>query len=150
MDLGSFLGGGAIGGTLVWLVQKLLERRWAHQDRRTERAEADQQEKLRLLRELNGDLYNKWLWLADHPDAANQATATPAANEIGSWLYKYSAYFPEAQRPTMVVLAGLTFNLATNLRPQMLTLRHTLFPQVWQQLRDYQREVEAALGLAKP
>ena len=124
MDLGSFLAGGAIGGAVVWLGRKLLEHRWAHQDRRTERVEADHQEKLRLLRELNGALYSKWLWLADHPGAvANPAQATAAANEIGTWLYKYSAYFysayfPEAQRPTMVVLAGLTFNLATACAPK--------------------------------
>ena len=47
----------------------------------------------------------------------------------------------------MAVLAGMTFNLATDLRPQILALRHTLFPAVWQQLRDYQREIEKKLGL---
>ena len=53
-----------------WFVGRLIERRWQHADRRLGFVEANRAEQLRLLRELNGDLYQKWLWLADHPDAA--------------------------------------------------------------------------------
>ncbi len=143
MELGSLLGGGAAG----WIGKTLVERYLRQRDRRTERQEANKEEQGRLLLHLNGQLYNRWLWLADHPDAANQAKATPAANEIGDWLYQYSSYFPESQRPAMVVLAGLTFHLATNQRAQVLLLRHTLCKAVWQQLHDYQPSVEKDLGL---
>ena len=129
-----------------WFVGRLIERRWQHADRRLGFVEANRAEQLRLLRELNGDLYQKWLWLADHPDAADRAKAEPAANEIGTWLYRHSAYFPERFRVMMVNLGNVTFELATDRRPILLPLR-PLMRDIWRILRDYQRKVERKLGI---
>ena|SRR5712691_157576 len=130
-----------------WLVGRLIERRWRHVDRRIGLAEANLTEQLKLLRQLNGELYQKWLWLADHPDAADRARAEPAANEIGTWLYKHSAYFPERFRVIMVNLGDLTFHFATDKRVYALALRPTLLRNLWTLLQDYQRKVEGKLGL---
>ena len=146
MDLGSFLGGGAIGGAVVWFGRKLLERRWARADRRTERAEADQQEKLRLLRELNGEVHKKWVWLTTHSDAADRSKAEPVANEIGTWLYKHATYFPEKERMAMDALANMTFFFATDLRQDVMRIRDSL-AWIWKHLQGYQREIETKLGL---
>jgi hypothetical protein len=129
-----------------WLVGRLIDRRWRHADRRLGLVEANLTEQLKLLRELNGDVYQKWLWLADHPHAADLARAEPAANEIGTWLYKHSAYFPERVRVTMVNLGDATFLLATERRANMLAIRPVL-GDIWMLLRDQQRKVERRLGL---
>ena len=146
MDFGSFVSGGAVGGTLVWLGQKLLERRWEREDRRTTRAEAHLEKQLDLLRELNGEVHKKWVWLTTHWDAADRSKAEPVANEIGTWLYKHATYFPETQRMAMDALANMTFFFATDLRQDVMRIRDSL-GWIWKHLQDYQREIETKLGL---
>lgn len=130
-----------------WFGRKVFERRWERADRKIARAEANLEEQLRLLRHLNGELYQKWVWLADHRDAEDLTKAGPTANEIGTWLYRHSAYFPERIRITMVNLGHLTFNLATVVRAEVLQYRLDELPKMWAFLRDYQRKVEKKLGV---
>ncbi|SRR6266550_3050333 len=129
-----------------WYARKIIERRWQHADRRLGLVEVNLTEQHKLLRELNGDVYHKWLFLADHPEAADLAKAEPVANEIGTWLYKHSAYFPETLRVMMVNLGNVTFELATERRPILLPLRPVM-QDLWRILRDYQRKVERKLGI---
>ena len=133
---------------LGWFGRQFIERRWKRRDRMIGRAEANLEAQHRLLRDLNGDLYQKWLWLADHPDAVNHSRAEPVANEVGTWLYKHSAYFPEDVRLMLVNLGHLTFHLATDQRGLVLQqYREKQLPAAWAHLRDYQRKVEKKLGL---
>src|SRR3990172_554 len=122
---------GALGlglPALGWFARNLIQRRWTKADRQDERAAKNLEDQRKLLIHLNGDLYNKWNWVADHSDAQDRAKAEPVANEIGSWLYKHSAHFPEPVRPTMLVLANLTFHLATTRRAEVLQRREDLLP----------------------
>jgi len=150
MDLGSlvggFISGWTIGGAIGWYVRARLERRWAREDRRTTRAEAHLEKQLDLLRELNGDLHKKWVWLTSHPDAKDRSKAEPAANEIATWLYRHATYFPEKQRRTMDALAGMTFFFATDLRQDVMRIRDPL-AWMWEQLQRYQTEIDTELVL---
>jgi hypothetical protein len=139
-----FVGGGTVGSAITWYIRSRIERRWADTDRRVARAEADLQEQLRLLRDLNGDLRNKWRWLTTHRDAADPAKATPAANEIATWLYKHSAYFPEKYQRVMSALADMTFFYANVMRESAMQIRGPL-DWLWDQLQKYQRELEKKL-----
>ena len=149
LDLGTLLGfltNGTVGGAIGWFVRSFFERRWAHEDRRTTRVEAHLEKQLDLLRELNGDLHKKWVWLTTHRDAEDRAMAKPAANEIATWLYKHAPYFPDKQRHGMDALAGMTFFFASDLRRDVMRIREVL-DSMWKYLQDYQREVETRLGL---
>ena len=144
--LGGFLGGGTIGGVIGWYFRSRLERRWAREDRRTTRAEAHLEKQLDLLRELNGDLHKKWVWLTTHPDADDRSKAEPAANEIATWLYKHATYFPDKQQTVMNGLAGMTFVFAASFRQDAMRILDVL-DSLWAHLRGYQREIETKLGL---
>jgi len=144
--LGGVVGGGTVGGAIGWYVRARLERRWAREDRRTTRAEAHLEKQLDLLRELNGEVHKKWVWLTTHSDAANRSKAEPVANEIATWLYKQAPYFPEKQRMAMDALANMTFFFATDLRQDVMRIRDPL-AWIWKHLQDYQREIETTLGL---
>lgn len=130
-----------------WFGRKFFERRWAKKDRTEKRSEKNLEEQRQLLLDLNGELYNNWIWLADHSEAQDRQKAEPVANKIGSWLYKHSSHFPDPVRPTMVVLADFTFHLATERRAEVLQRREDLLPGMWAYLRHYQREIETKLGL---
>jgi len=144
--LGGVVGGGTVGGAIGWYVRARLERRWAREDRRTTRAEAHLEKQLDLLRELNGEVHKKWVWLTTHSDAANRSKAEPVANEIATWLYKHATYFPETQRMAMDALANMTFFFATDLRQDVMRIRDPL-AWMWKHLQGYQREIETTLGL---
>ena len=110
----------AIGGTIGWFVRKLFERRWAKKDRFLLRGEADLEKQLRLLRKLNGELHQKWIWLGGHTDAHDLEKAEPVADEIYTWCYKHSAHFPEKIQRRLVGLGNLTSLLATEGRAEWL------------------------------
>lgn len=142
--------------TIGWFVRKFFERRWAKTDRVELRAEANLEEQQKLLRELNGERYLKWCWLATHPDASvitgnteQRARAEDTANDLGTWLYKHSSYFPEEMRVTMVNLGHLTFRLATHEHraESVSTPMQNVAKHLWKYIQGYQRKVERKLGL---
>lgn len=141
--------GGAIGGTIIWLVRKRIEHGLAKKGRRELTHEADLKQQLKLLRYLNGDLRLKWEWLTTHEDAEDLEKAVPVANEIGTWCYKHSTYFPEKMERTLVGLGHLAFGLATDARAKWTRYGRHQLKTIWEgsTLQKYQRVVEKKLGL---
>ena len=139
----------AIGTAIGWFVRKRQVRIWARIDRREERQVAALQEQLLLLRHLNGDLRHKWEWLAGHEDAQDVKKASPVANEIGTWCYKHSAYFPEKMERTLIGLGHVAFLLATDDRVKWTEFGRHKITTIWESsyMRKYQREVERKLEL---
>jgi len=131
-----------------WFGRTVVERLLQHRDRRVLRRETDLQERLQLLRHLNGDIYRKWLEIRDqHQPVWPTPAAEKTADEIATWLYKHSSYFPQPQRTRMVNLADVTFDLATAFRSHVIEHGDALMKSLWGEVRDYQRKVETKLGL---
>ena len=84
-SLAAILGPGLLAAG--WFGRKFFDRRWARLDRGIVRAETNLEDQRRLLLDLNGDIYQKWIWLADHRDAQDRGKSEPVANEISTWLY---------------------------------------------------------------
>src|SRR6266566_6102459 len=97
-----------------WFGKTLVARWWQSRDRRALRRETDLQERLNLLRQLNGDVYKDWLWLRDVQEPVYPTPAVERhADRVSSWLYKHSSYFPEPHRTNMVLLADYTLDMGT-------------------------------------
>jgi len=133
-----------------WFGRTLVERLWQRRDRRVLRLETDLQERLNLLRQLNGDIYQKWLWLRD---VQASSYPTPAislhADQVSFWLYKHSSYFPEPHRTSMVLLADYTVDIGTAFRSHVLEHGGQTLVKLWEGMREYQRDVEQKLGLVE-
>jgi len=133
-----------------WLGKTVVARWWQSRDRRALRLETDLQNRLKLLRHLNGDVYQRWLWLRDveAPVYPTQEAAT-AADEVSTWLYKHSSYFPEPHREHMVVLADYTVHIGSAFRSHVLEHGGPTLVKLWEDMRGYQRKMEDKLGLSE-